>query len=153
MNRPLKRKQFNNCKKNNSGFTLLELMVVAAILSLLVALVAPNILGRSDDAKIAVAKTQLRNIVSALDLYRLDNGTYPSTSQGLQALVTKPSGYPEARNWKSGGYLTNIPADPWGNEYLYLSPGSTGKYDLFSLGSDGKEGGQDDAADIASNNL
>lgn len=153
MKRSIKRKQFKHSKKNQSGFTLLELMVVAAILSLLVALVAPNILGRSDDAKVAVAKTQIRNIVSALDLYRLDNGSYPSTSQGLQALVSKPSGFPEARNWKSGGYLSSLPQDPWGNDYMYLSPGSTGKYDLLSLGSDGREGGEEDAADIAANNL
>lgn len=140
-------------KRQQSGFTLLELMVVAAILSLLVALVAPNLLGRSDDAKVAVAKTQLRNIASALDLYRLDNGHYPSTAQGLQALVTRPSGYPEARNWKQGGYLPSLPQDPWQSEYLYISPGSQGEYDLLSLGSDGREGGEGDAADISSRAL
>lgn len=140
-------------KRSQSGFTLLELMVVAAILSLLVALVAPNLLGRSDDAKIAVAKTQLRNITSALDLYRLDNGHYPSTAQGLQALVTRPTGYPEARNWKSGGYLPSLPKDPWQSEYLYISPGAQGDYDLLSLGSDGREGGDGDAADLSSRAL
>lgn len=140
-------------KRQQSGFTLLELMVVAAILSLLVALVAPNLLGRSDDAKVAVAKTQLRNMVSALDLYRLDNGHYPSTAQGLQALVSRPSGYPEARNWKQGGYLSSLPQDPWQSEYLYISPGSQGEYDLLSLGSDGREGGDGDAADISSRAL
>ncbi|SBS32427.1 Type II secretion system protein G precursor [Marinomonas aquimarina] len=140
-------------KSQASGFTLLELMVVAAILSLLVALVAPNLLGRSDDAKVAVAKTQLRNIVSALDLYKLDNGHYPSTAQGLQALVTRPSGYPEARNWKQGGYLPALPQDPWQSEYLYISPGAQGEYDLLSLGADGREGGEGDAADISSRAL
>lgn len=147
------RKPNFNSKRNKGGFTLLELMVVALILSVLAALVAPNILGRSDDAKIAVTKTQIRNIGSALDLYKLDNGSYPSTSQGLQALVTQPSGYPSAKNWKQGGYLGSVPQDAWDNEYLYISPGSTGPYDLISLGSDGREGGEEDASDISISSL
>lgn len=136
-----------------AGFTLLELMVVLVILGALIGLVAPNILGRSDEAKVSVAKTQIRNIVSALDLYKLDNGNYPSTAQGLEALVTKPSGYPEAKNWKSGGYMQKLPQDPWGNEFLYVSPGSAGAYDLLSLGSDGREGGDGDAADLSPSDL
>lgn len=143
--------QFKKAQK--SGFTLLELMVVSMILGLLVALVAPNILSRSDDAKIAVTKTQLRNIASALDLYKLDNGSYPSTAQGLQALQARPSGYPEARNWKDGGYLPSLPKDPWGNAYLYISPSARGGYDLLSLGSDGRDGGEKDAADISLRDL
>jgi general secretion pathway protein G len=140
-------------KQKKSGFTLLELMVVLVILGALIGLVAPNLLGRSDDAKVSVAKTQIRNVMSALSLYKLDNGTFPSTSQGLQALVTKPSGYPEAKNWKSGGYMPKLPLDPWGNEFLYVSPGSDGDYDLLSLGSDGREGGEGDAADLSPSDL
>ena len=135
-------------RQQQRAFTLLELMVVLVILGALIGLVAPNILGRSDDAKISVAKTQIHNLMSALDLYKLDNGNYPSTSQSLEALVAKPSGFPEAKNWKDGGYLQKLPMDPWGNEFLYVSPGSDGAYDLLSLGSDGREGGEGDAADI-----
>lgn len=140
-------------RKGKHGFTLLELMVVLVILGALIGLVAPNLLGRSDDAKVSVAKTQVRNIMSALSLYKLDNGNFPSTSQGLEALVSKPSGYPEAKNWKSGGYMPKLPLDPWGNEFLYVSPGSQGDYDLLSLGSDGREGGDGDASDISQNDL
>ena len=153
MGNSLKASRFKPFKRRKMGFTLLEIMVVMAILAMLVALVAPNILSRSDDAKVAVAKTQLRNIVSALDLYKLDNGNYPSTSQGLQALVTRPTGYPEARNWKQGGYLPSLPKDPWGADFLYISPGAQGAYDLLSLGSDGREGGEGDASDIVSRAL
>lgn len=136
-----------------SGFTLIEIMVVMVILGLLVAVVAPNIMGRSDQAKVTIAKTQMSNIANALDLYRLDNSQYPSTQQGLGALVRRPSGYPEPRNWNPDGYLKNIPEDPWGNRYQYISPGSTGPYDLYSYGADGREGGTDDAEDIFSNDL
>lgn len=140
-------------RKGKRGFTLLELMVVLVILGALIGLVAPNLLSRSDEAKVSVAKTQIRNIMSALSLYKLDNGNFPSTSQGLEALVSQPSGYPEAKNWKSGGYMPKLPLDPWGNEFLYVSPGSQGEYDLLSLGSDGREGGDGDAADISQNDL
>lgn len=140
-------------KTHQGGFTLLELMVVLVILGALIGLVAPNILGRADEAKVSVAKTQIRNIMSALNLYKLDNGQYPSTSQGLQALVTKPTGFPEAKNWKSDGYLGKLPKDPWGNDFLYISPGSDGDYDLVSLGADGRDGGEDDNADLSKNDL
>ncbi|WP_407944034.1 type II secretion system major pseudopilin GspG [Marinobacter mangrovi] len=133
----------------NAGFTLIEIMVVMVILGLLVAIVAPNILGRSDQARVTVAQTQMSNIANALDLYRLDNGSYPSTQQGLQALVSKPSGSPEPKNWNPDGYLKNVPQDPWDNDYQYISPGVNGPYDLFSYGSDGREGGEGDAADIS----
>nr|WP_191603526.1 type II secretion system major pseudopilin GspG [Marinomonas algicola] len=142
------RKPTPSFKKNKAAFTLLELMVVLVILGALIGLVAPNILSRSDDAKVSVAKTQIRNLMAALDLYKLDNGQYPSTAQGLESLVTKPSGFPEAKNWKSGGYMQKLPQDPWGNEFLYVSPGSDGAYDLISLGADGREGGEDDSTDI-----
>ncbi len=140
-------------KANKKGFTLLELMVVLVILGALIGMVAPNILGRSDDAKVSVAKTQIRNLMSALDLYKLDNGNYPSTSQGLEALVNEPTGFPEAKNWKSGGYVKKLPLDPWGSDFVYISPGAAGDYDLIALGSDGREGGDDNAADISQGDL
>ncbi|ENO13921.2 type II secretion system protein GspG [Marinobacter nanhaiticus D15-8W] len=135
--------------KKSGGFTLIEIMVVMVILGLLVAIVAPNILGRSDQARVTVAQTQMSNIANALDLYRLDNGHYPSTQQGLQALVSKPSGSPEPRNWNPDGYLKSVPQDPWDNDYQYISPGVNGPYDLYSYGADGREGGDEDAADIS----
>ena len=134
----------NNSFKQQSGFTLIEIMVVMVILGLLVAVVAPNILGRGEEARIGVAKTQIRNISNALDLYKLDNFTYPSTEQGLEALVTQPSGSPEAKNWNKNGYLPSVPVDPWKNEYQYVSPGSQGPYYLYSFGPDLREGGDDD---------
>ncbi|MGM0434781.1 MAG: type II secretion system major pseudopilin GspG [Pseudomonadota bacterium] len=131
------------------GFTLIEIMVVMVILGLLVALVAPNIMGRGDEARVTAAEAQLRNISSALDLYRLDNSQYPSTEQGLDALVEKPSGSPEPSNWNPEGYMNAIPKDPWGNEYQYVQPGSEGPYDLYSFGADGREGGEGVNADIS----
>ncbi|WP_269466073.1 type II secretion system major pseudopilin GspG [Marinobacter salinus] len=136
-------------RKDSRGFTLIEIMVVMVILGLLVAIVAPNIMGRSDQAKVTIAETQLKNIQSALDLYRLDNSQYPSTQQGLEALVSKPSGSPEPKNWNPDGYLKSVPEDPWGAEFQYISPGSEGAYDLYSYGSDGQEGGDGDASDIS----
>lgn len=138
-----------NMPKRNQGFTLIEIMVVMVILGLLVAIVAPNIMGRSDQAKVTVAETQLSNIANALDLYRLDNSHYPSTQQGLEALVSKPTGSPEPKNWNPDGYLKSVPEDPWGAEYQYVSPGTEGPYDLYSYGSDGQPGGEGDAADIS----
>lgn len=131
------------------GFTLIEIMVVMVILGLLVALVAPNIMGRGDEARVTAAEAQLRNISSALDLYRLDNSHYPSTEQGLDALVEKPSGSPEPSNWNPDGYMNAIPKDPWGNDYQYVQPGSEGPYDLYSYGADGREGGKELNADIS----
>lgn len=139
--------------RKQRGFTLIEIMVVMVILGLLVAVVAPNILGRGEEARIGVAKTQLRNVNNALDLYKLDNFNYPSTEQGLDALVNEPSGSPAAKNWNKDGYLPNVPVDPWGNEYQYVSPGSEGPFDLYSFGPDGKEGGSDEGADISINDL
>ncbi|MFC4259001.1 type II secretion system major pseudopilin GspG [Marinobacter lacisalsi] len=135
-------------QRNQRGFTLIEIMVVMVILGLLVAVVAPNIMGRSDQAKVTIAKTQMRNVANALDMYRLDNSHYPSTQQGLEALVNRPSGSPEPRNWNPDGYLDAVPEDPWGNEYQYINLGSS-DYDLFSYGSDGNQGGEGDAADIS----
>lgn len=138
-----------NTLKSSRGFTLIEIMVVMVILGLLVAIVAPNIIGRSDQAKVTVARTQLKQIGNALDLYKLDNHNYPSTQQGLQALVSKPDGFPEAKNWNPDGYMKSVPVDPWGNAYQYVSPGANHPYDLYSYGSDGREGGDGDAADLS----
>jgi len=144
-----------NIVKNNRGFTLIELMVVIVILSLLAVLVGPKIIGRTDDAKIADAKVQIKNLETALKLYKLDNGNYPATEQGLAALVTKPTVGQIPKNYKAEGYLDNknVPKDPWGNDYIYLSPGEHGDYDLSSLGADGARGGEGKNADIESWNL
>ena len=138
--------------KDNRGFTLIEIMVVVVILALLAALVGPRIMGRSDDAKIADAKVQVRNIESALKLYKLDNGVYPSTEQGLQALVEKPTVGQIPRKYKDEGYLESkkVPKDPWDNDFLYISPGEHGDYDLCSYGADGVKGGDGKNADICS---
>src|SRR5512138_1140310 len=140
---------------NNRGFTLIEIMVVIVILALLAALVGPKIIGRSDDAKIADAKVQIRNIETALKLYKLDNSVFPATEQGLQALVAKPTVGTIPKNYKSEGYLENkqLPKDPWGNDYVYLSPGEHGDYDLCSYGADSAKGGEGKAADICNWNM
>jgi type II secretion system protein G len=124
---------FNNLK---SGFSLLEIMVVLVIIAILMSLVVPNIIGRPDEARITAAKTDLRTIASALDMYKLDNFNYPTTQQGLEALVKKPVQQPQPQHWKEG-YLKKLPTDPWGNPYQYLSPGTHGIYDLYSLGPNG----------------
>jgi general secretion pathway protein G len=141
-------KQFHNRR----GFTLIEIMVVIVILALLAALVGPKIMGRTDDAKIQTTKTQIRNLESALKLYKLDSGAYPTTEQGLNALVTKPTVGVIPNNYKEGGYLEskNVPKDGWGNDYLYVSPGEHGDYDLYSYGADGVKGGEGKNADINS---
>src|SRR5215471_14622249 len=122
----------NQTLRNDHGFTLIEIMVVVVILALLAALVGPKIMGRSDDAKIADAKVQIRNLESALKFYKLDNGVYPTTDQGLQSLVEKPSVGQIPKNYRAEGYLESkkVPKDPWGNDYVYLSPGEHGDYDL-----------------------
>jgi general secretion pathway protein G len=137
---------------NRRGFTLIEIMVVIVILALLAALVGPKIMGRTDDAKIQTTKTQIRSLESALKLYKLDNGVYPTTEQGLNSLVTKPAVGVIPKNYKEGGYLEskNVPKDGWGNDYLYVSPGEHGDYDLYSYGADGVKGGEGKNADINS---
>lgn len=135
-------------KYRQRGFTLIEIMVVVVILGILAALVVPQVMGRPDQAKVTVAKTDITAIGSSLDMYKLDNGNYPSTQQGLDALVKKPSGNPQAKNWNKDAYLKKLPVDPWGNPYQYLSPGTKGRIDLYSFGSDGKEGGTDNDSDI-----
>ena len=146
-----KRLVFSKRTKQN-GFTLLEIIIVVFILSLLAAIVAPKIIGRTDDARIAEAKLQIRNFETALKLFKLDNGFYPSTEQGLQALIEKPTIGQVPPKYRDGGYLEQkkIPLDPWGNPYIYVCPGIHGDYDLFSYGADGKEGGEGKDADIKS---
>jgi len=130
------------------GFTLIELMVVLAIIGVLAALIVPNVIGRADDARQAAARTDVVNLTQALKLYKLDNMRYPSVEQGLQALIAKPSNEPIPPNWKS--YLDKLPNDPWGRPYQYLSPGIKGEVDVMSLGADGKSGGEGPNADIGS---
>jgi general secretion pathway protein G len=134
------------------GFTLIEVMVVLVILGILATLVVPRIMSRPDEARIIAAKQDINSIGQALKLYRLDNQGYPTTDQGLQALVTKPSAPPAPPNWKTGGYLDRLPKDPWGNEYKYLNPGAknTSDVDVFSLGADGAPGGEGNDADVGS---
>ena len=129
------------------GFTLIEIMVVVIILGILAAILAPNVIGRIDDAQISRVQQDLRGVETALKFYRMDNFTYPTSEQGLEALVNKPSD-PNIKNWTSGGYLDRLPKDPWGNPYLYLSPGNNGEIDIYTLGRDGRPGGEDIDADI-----
>ena len=140
-------------RRASGGFTLIEVMVVVVILGILAAIVVPKVMDRPDAARITKARQDIRALESALNLYKLDNYNYPSTDQGLISLVEKPAGNPEPKNWKSGGYLDRLPKDPWGNEYQYLSPGTRGPIDLFSLGADGRPGGDGVNADVGNWNL
>lgn len=132
----------------SSGFTLIEVMVVVVILGILAAIVVPRIMDRPDEARIIKAKQDIRVLQSALDLYKLDNYRYPSTEQGLEALVQKPAGDPEPPRWKQGGYVDRLPKDPWGQDYQYLSPGQRSPVEIYSLGADGQPGGDETDADI-----
>ncbi len=136
--------------KNSKGFTLIELMVVVLILGILASVVVQNIMDEPDKARVIRAKQDIRSLVSALNIYKLDNFHYPSTQQGLQALVSAPAGKPAAANWKQGGYVERLVDDPWGNEYQYLSPGMHGRVDVYSFGADGESGGNAMDADIGS---
>jgi general secretion pathway protein G len=151
-NKAMKDSEIRKSAISNSyrGFTLLEVIVVVFILSLLAAIVAPRIIGRTDDARIAEAKVQTRNFETALKLFKLDNGFYPDTQQGLESLVAKPTTGTIPKNYREGGYLEQkkIPLDPWGNPYMYISPGLHGDFDILSYGADGKEGGEGKDADI-----
>lgn len=133
-----------------TGFTLLEILVVVAILGILVAFVAPKIIGRADDARVEGAKVQIKNFETALKLFKLDNGFYPDTQQGLEALVEMPATGKIPKKYREGGYLEkkNVPLDPWGNPYIYISPGMESDFDIISYGADGAEGGEKYDADI-----
>jgi len=151
-NKAMKDSEIRKSAISNSyrGFTLLQVIVVVFILSLLAAIVAPRIIGRTDDARIAEAKVQTRNFETALKLFKLDNGFYPDTQQGLESLVAKPTTGTIPKNYREGCYLEQkkIPLDPWGNPYMYISPGLHGDFDILSYGADGKEGGEGKDADI-----
>ncbi len=135
------------------GFTLIEIMVVMVIIAILGALIGPQILGRVDDARVTKAAADIRTLGTALDLYRMDNFRYPTTEQGLEALIRRPAD-PSIRNWKEGGYVQKLSKDPWGADYQYLSPGLRGgAYDLYSLGADGEPGGEERDADIGNWNI
>ncbi|AEF99349.1 general secretion pathway protein G [Methylomonas methanica MC09] len=134
--------------KSQQGFTLIEVMIVVVILGILASIVVPKIMGRPDEARATRTLQDIRAIGAALDLYRLDNFSYPTTEQGLEALVTKPAGLAPGAHWKQGGYLDQVPTDAWGKPYMYLKPGVHGEYDLYSFGADGVEGGEEANADI-----
>ncbi|PIP09148.1 MAG: type II secretion system protein GspG [Syntrophobacteraceae bacterium CG23_combo_of_CG06-09_8_20_14_all_50_8] len=139
-------------RKNEHGFTLIELMVVIVILGILAGLIIPRIMGRPDEARRAKARLQIESLETALKLYKLDNGNYPTTEQGLQALVESPTAGIPAKNWRQGGYLEKgkVPKDPWDNDFFYISPGVHGDFDLSCLGSDGEPGGEEKNKDINS---
>lgn len=138
----------HSASRSDSGFSLLELMVVVVIMSILALVIVPRIIDRPDQARVARVKSDLAVLSEAIQLYRLDNLTYPTTEQGLQALVTKPVTEPEAQNWADGGYIQALPNDPWGKEYQYLSPGVHGDFDIFTFGADGVTGGDGVNADV-----
>ncbi len=130
------------------GFSLVEILVVLVIMGLLISIVAPTVLNRADEARVQKAQADFKAIETALKIYRLDNFVYPTTEQGLEALVSPSDLDPQPRNFKEGGYLAELPLDPWGRPYLYLSPGDNGEVDIYTLGADGLAGGEDQNADI-----
>lgn len=137
-------------KNKQSGFTLIEIMVVVVIIGILASVVVPRIMDNPDKARVAKANNDIQALGGALDIYRLDNYVYPTTDQGLDSLVNTPTSSPEPPNWKQGGYIKKLSKDPWGNEYLYLNPGEHGETDIYSLGADGAPGGEGPNKDIGS---
>ena len=146
------RTQYTTTMTHQNGFTLIELMVVIVILGILAGLIVPRIMGEPEKAKRLKAKMQIESISTALKLYKLDMGVYPTTEQGLQALEEAPGTENDANRWRKGGYLEKgkVPKDPWGNEFVYVQPGGKGDFDLSSYGADGVAGGEDDNADVNS---
>ncbi len=137
-------------KQKQGGFTLIEIMVVIVIIGILIGLVAPNIVGNVDEARVTAAKADISTLVDALERYYMDSSAYPTTDQGLEALVVKPTIGPEPRRWRAQGYIKRkaMLVDPWGNEYRYISPGVSSPFDLYSLGADGQEGGEEVNTDV-----
>jgi len=135
-------------RRRRQGLTLVEMIVVLAIIALVAVMIVPNVIGRPDQARVTVAKTDLKTIASSLRMYRLDNGGYPTTDQGLKALVERPETEPAPANWNGEGYLPEAPKDPWGRDYVYRSPGQTSGFDLMSHGKDGEPGGEGLDADL-----
>lgn len=135
-------------RRRRQGLTLVEMIVVLAIIALVAVMIVPNVIGRPDQARVTVAKTDLKTIAAALRMYRLDNGDYPTTDQGLKALIQRPETEPVPANWNNEGYLPEAPKDPWGRDYVYVSPGKTGGFDLMSNGKDGEPGGEGLDADL-----
>lgn len=144
------RKKESDRLRSRAGFTLIEIMVVIVILGLLAALVVPKLIGRTEEAKKTQTRVQIKSLQQALELFKLDNGFYPSTDQGLDALVRMPEGGRIPKNYRKGGYIDRTPKDPWGNPYVYVSPGQRGDYDISSYGADGVQGGEGEDADINS---
>lgn len=135
-------------QRRQHGFTLIEIMVVIVIIGIMAALVVPNLMGQPHDARVAKVKHDVQQLESALEMYKLDNVQYPSTDQGLEALVSRPSGQPEPKRWREGGYIKRLPKDPWGNDYQLLSPGEHSTVDIYSLGADNAIGGDGENMDI-----
>ena len=144
----LKPRRNRKSRDSESGVTLIEMMVVLVIIGIVAALVVPQVIGRPDEARVAVAGADMRTISSSLEMYRLDNRTYPTTAQGLSALSVQPSQAPLPANWATGGYLPDVPVDPWGHPYEYRAPAEAGPYEILSLGADGAPGGEGVDADI-----
>lgn len=140
-------------KRQARGFSLIEILVVVVIIGILAAVVVPRVMDEPERAMVTKAKQDVQALVTALNMYKLDNHNYPSTEQGLEALVRRPSGQPEAPNWKEGGYIERLPKDPWGRDYQYLNPGVHGEIDVWSFGANGMAGGEGKNAEIGNWNL
>jgi general secretion pathway protein G len=144
----LRRKRKIERRQKDAGVTLIEMMVVLVIIAIIAALIVPNVIGRPDEARVTVAKSDIRTLAASLELYRLDARRYPTTEQGLDALVHRPLLHPVPETWAEGGYLATLPEDPWGNPYIYATPGQSGPFDLISYGADGVAGGDGVDADL-----